>query len=91
MNTQPQYKILDSDGQISLVLGKELAGKVVSIDKTENGTWTIKSGDFIPDSQKWLYRDGNMEKIERALERVRDMPFEDNFDEFLAKVGMQDV
>ena len=89
MNSQEQLRMFNVNGQITV--GKEFAGKPAMIDKSEPGMIIIKLGDFIPESQKWLYRDGNLEKIERALVRVRNTPFQDNFDEFVEKLGLQDV
>lgn len=43
-------KVVGVNGQISL--GKALAGKIVSIEQIDKSTWVIKSGEFIPDSQK---------------------------------------
>lgn len=83
-----QIRQVGANGQISL--GKKFAGQVVSIEQVDSGKWIVQSGNFIPESQKWLLRDGNMEKIERAVERASQLPFEDNFDEFLEKIGMQE-
>jgi hypothetical protein len=45
-----QIKIIGNNGQISL--GKEFAGKMVSIERLDNGNWLIKAGEFVPDSQQ---------------------------------------
>jgi hypothetical protein len=52
MDIHQQVKVIGANGQISL--GKEFAGKMVVIDQISDGTWIIKSGEFIPDSEKWL-------------------------------------
>ena len=46
-------KSVGSNGQITL--GKEFAGRLVMLDQTEPGVWTMKLGQFIPDSEKWLH------------------------------------
>lgn len=67
MHIQIQHvKTIGANGQLSL--GKEFAGKMVLIDQIEEGTWIVKCGEFVPDSEKWLYRGGNVAKIDTALE-----------------------
>ena len=46
-------KSVGSNGQITL--GKEFAGRLVMLDQTEPGVWTMKLGQFIPDTEKWLH------------------------------------
>jgi len=48
----PLLVVVGSNGQISL--GKEFAGKMVLIDQVDDGTWIIKSGEFVPDSKSAL-------------------------------------
>ena len=59
-----QVKIIGANGQVSL--GKEFAGKMVLIDQVDASTWIIKSGEFIPDSEKWLHQAHNLSKLENA-------------------------
>lgn len=84
---QQSIKVIGNNGQLSL--GKEFAGKTVSIEQTNPGTWIIKAGVFIPDSEKWLYKDGNLEKLERALKWAETHPAVDNFDEVMEKLEKQ--
>jgi hypothetical protein len=77
-----QVKVVGVNGQVSL--GKEFAGKTVLIDQIDETTWVIKSGIFVPDSEKWLYQGKNLAKLEKALEWVEKNASKDNFDE-LAK------
>lgn len=65
MQIHQQVKTIGSNGQLSL--GKEFAGKMVLVEQIDEGTWIIKSGEFIPDSEKWLYQANNMVKIEKAV------------------------
>ena len=46
-------KSVGSNGQITL--GKEFAGRLVMLDQTEPGAWTMKLGQFVPDTEKWLH------------------------------------
>lgn len=85
MNTPSQVKVVGANGQVSL--GKEFAGKMILIDKINNGTWVIKIGQFIPDSEKWLYQDDNEAKLDRALEWAEKNEPKDNFEQLLKKFG----
>ncbi len=79
MSTQtPQVKIIGSNGQVSL--GKEFAGKMVLIDKINDGTWLIKAGEFIPDSEKWLHQELHLTKLNKALDWAEKSKPKDNFD-----------
>lgn len=82
MHTQhTQVKIIGVNGQVSL--GKEFAGKMVMVDQVEEGTWIIKCGEFIPDSEKWLYQGNHIEKIENALDWASKNKPSENFDEVI--------
>ena len=81
-NQHAQVKIVGTNGQVSL--GKEFAGKMVLIDQVSPDTWIIKSGEFIPDSEKWLHQGQNIEKLEKALEWAKKHKPKDNFED-LAK------
>jgi hypothetical protein len=50
MALRAEVKYVGDNGQISL--GKEYAGKQVQIMKSAEGTITIKTGNFIPDSER---------------------------------------
>jgi hypothetical protein len=81
---QQSIKVIGNNGQLSL--GKEFAGKTVLIEQVDPGTWVIKAGVFIPDSEKWLYKNGNLEKLERALKWAETHPPVDNFAEVMEKL-----
>lgn len=81
---QPQVKIIGTNGQISL--GKEFAGKMVIVDQLDQATWIIKAGEFIPDTEKWLYQNKNLEKLEKALQWSQANNAVDNFDESAKKI-----
>lgn len=82
--SQQTVKIIGANGQVSL--GKEFAGKTVLIDQLSDGTWIIKAGKFIPDSEKWLYQGGNMSKLEKAMEWTEKNKPIDNFDKLAKKI-----
>ncbi|HEV2614353.1 MAG TPA: hypothetical protein VGV92_06560 [Gammaproteobacteria bacterium] len=80
-----QVKVVGVNGQISL--GKALAGKIVKIEQIDKSTWVIKSGEFIPDSQKWLSENDNMGKIDAAVKWAEKNPTRtDNSEEILSKM-----
>ncbi len=78
MHAQPQVKMIGINGQVSL--GKAFAGKMVLIEQVGVGIWIIKAGEFVPDSEKWLYQDDNLAKLDRALEWAEQNKPQDNFD-----------
>ena len=77
-------KVVGSNGQLSL--GKELAGKMVLIDQIDEGTLIIKSGKFIPDSEKWLHQAPHLGKVDKALEWAKNNPPIDNFVQFVKDI-----
>ena len=89
MSTRMQVKVIGGNGQLSL--GKEFAGKTVLIDRRDDGTWIIKPGAFIPDSEKWLHQGDGLAKLERALAWAEQHPAKDNFVAFAKKVEGGDV
>ena len=81
---QQSVKVIGNNGQLSL--GKEFAGKMVLIDQLDSGTWLIKAGTFIPESEKWLYTNGNLESLERGLKWIETHEPIDNFSEMVKKL-----
>ncbi len=84
MAHQHQVKTIGSNGQLSL--GKEFAGKMVLVEQIENGTWIIKCGEFIPDSEKWLHKGDNLAKIEKALEWADKNKPSSDFDTIIQEI-----
>jgi len=58
-------KTIGSSGQISL--GKENAGRIVTVDEVEKGVWLVKTAQVIPDSELWLHTPEMKGKLDRAL------------------------
>ncbi len=79
-----QVKIIGINGQLSL--GKEFAGKTVLVDHISNDTWVIKVGSFVPNSEKWLYQDDNLSKLEKAVKWTEKNEPKDNFDQLIKKI-----
>ena len=58
-------KTIGRSGQIAL--GKEYAGRSVLVDELEPGVWIIKLGQFIPDSERWLYEAQVQQEVAEAI------------------------
>jgi len=84
MTQHQQVKVIGGNGQLSL--GKEFAGQMVLIDQLDNGTWLIKTGEFIANSEKWLYRGDSLARLDKALSWAAKNKPTDNFDEIAKKV-----
>lgn len=75
-------KSVGRNGQITL--GKEFAGRLVMIDQAAPGIWTLKMGEFVPDSERWLHRPGDKAKLDRALAWAAENPARESGLESLA-------
>lgn len=84
MSMHQQVKMIGSNGQVSL--GKEFAGRMVLVDQIDESTWVIKSGKFIPDSEKWLLEGDNISKLEKALAWAKKNKPKDNLDELAENI-----
>ena len=73
-----EIKYVGDNGQISL--GKEYAGKQVQLVKSEEGIITIKTGFFIPDNERWLYQEDNLERLHKALADANNRPRSANYE-----------
>lgn len=80
MNTHTQVKLVGVNGQVSL--GKAFAGKMVLIDQVSTGTWVIKTGAFIPDTEQWLHEKEHATKLNKALAWAEKNKPHDNFEQF---------
>ena len=65
-------KKIGSSGQIAL--GKEHAGKTVVVEQTEPGVWIIKLGEFVPDSERWLFASRVAEELDEAVRWAESTP-----------------
>lgn len=65
-------KTIGSNGQISL--GKEYAGRTVLVDEVEPGVWIIKAGQFIPDSERWLFVPEVQKDLDESIEWAKNHP-----------------
>ena len=83
LNVQ-NIKTIGANGQLSL--GKAFAGKTVAIEQVDYGTWIIKSGHFVPESEEWLHKKANATKLDIAFEWAKKNKPKDNFDEIVKEV-----
>ena len=60
-----QIKTIGASGQISL--GKQHAGRTVTVDEVEAGVWIIKTAQVIPDNELWLHTPEARSSLDRAL------------------------
>jgi len=60
-----QVKMIGSSGQISL--GKENAGRPVTVEEIERGVWLIKSAQVIPENEMWLHSPEVRDTLNRAI------------------------
>jgi hypothetical protein len=65
-------KTIGRSGQISL--GKKYAGRTVQVEEVEEGVWTIKVGEFIPDSERWLHEPEVKARLDRAIAWAESTP-----------------
>jgi hypothetical protein len=54
---------------------------MILMDQIDEGTWVIKTGEFIPDTERWLHQADHMEKLNSALDWVQKNKPVDNFGE----------
>ena len=60
-----EIKTISARGQISL--GKQYAGRKVTVDEVEAGVWVIKTARVIPDNELWLHTPEMRQSLDRAL------------------------
>ena len=61
-----EIKTTGSSGQISL--GKQWAGRTVTVDEVEPGVWVIKTAQENPNGELWLNMGQVRESLDRAIE-----------------------
>ena len=68
----PGVKTIGRSGQIAL--GKEFAGRQVLVDQVEPGVWVVKLGEFVPDSERWLFNDRVSNDLVEAIQWAETNP-----------------
>ena len=59
---------------------------MVLVDQIDSGTWLIKTGEFIADSEKWLYQADGLARLDKALSWATKNKPKDNFEEIAKKI-----
>ena len=59
-------KTIGASGQNSL--GKQYAGRTVTVEEVERGVWVVKTAQVIPDNEIWLHSTAAKASLDRALE-----------------------
>jgi len=78
-------KMIGSSGQISL--GKEHAGRTVTVEEIEKGVWLVKTAQVIPDSELWLHEPAVKKDLDRAIGWAEAHPAKaTNVDQFEKRV-----
>jgi len=67
-----EVKTIGSSGQISL--GKQHAGRTVTVEEVEAGVWLIKSARVIPENELWLHRPPVADALRRAVDWAEKNP-----------------
>jgi hypothetical protein len=80
-----EVKTIGASGQISL--GKENAGRTVTVEQIDDGVWMIKAGKFIPDSELWLHTPEAKRKLARGFAWAeKHPPKATNFEELEKRI-----
>lgn len=62
---QVDVKTIGASGQLSL--GKEHAGRTVTVEAIEEGVWLIRTARVIPENEMWLHTPRNRDLLKRAV------------------------
>ena len=65
-------KTIGRNGQISL--GKEYAGRTVQVEEIEDGVWLVKTGEFVPNGERWLHASEVAEPLSEAIRWAEENP-----------------
>lgn len=76
-------KVLGEGGQIAL--GDRYTGRPALVEELEPGVWIVKLGELIPDSERWLHEPEVKAKLDRAIARAENRPFQETNLEELKK------
>lgn len=72
---RPAIERVGQSGQISL--GRELAGKLLRVERLEGGRWLLTPVVDIPESQVWTLSEPDKSRIERGLAWAAENPAEE--------------
>ena len=81
-----EIKVVGKSGQISL--GKRYAGKMLELQRLDDGSLLLRAVAVVPESQLWTLQEPDRSRISRALGWAgRTEPRESNPDSLLKEKG----
>lgn len=75
MTQNVKFKVIGSNGQISL--GKEYAGRQVTVEEVGDERWLITGVAVVPKSELWLHEPKTAAALSRAIQRAETTPPKD--------------
>ncbi len=79
LTEESEIKVVGRSGQISL--GKRYAGKILRLDRQEDGSLLLTAVAMVPESQLWTLEEPHRSRIARGLAwAARNPPAETNLD-----------
>jgi hypothetical protein len=69
-------KTIGSSGQISL--GKQFAGRTVTVEQVEDGVWLVKAARVIPENELWLHTPEMSKTLTQAIRWADEHPAEES-------------
>jgi len=69
---QVEIKIVGKSGQISL--GKSYAGKILRLDRRQDGTLVLTAVAMVPESQLWTLQEPHRSRIQRGIAWAEETP-----------------
>lgn len=72
MSSEPKFKVIGSNGQITL--GKDYAGHQVTVEQLGDENWLITGVAVIPKSELWLHEPATAAALTRAVRRAEAAP-----------------
>ena len=86
-NAVNEIKRVGSSGQFTL--GKEYAGKLMRVEKLEEGGFKLTPVVDVPESEAWIFEEPNFGRIKRALAWMDANPArETDLDAFFQEHGI---
>ncbi len=67
-----EIKVVGKSGQISL--GKSFAGKIVRLERRQDGSIVLTAVAMVPESQLWTLQEPHRSRIERGLAWAAETP-----------------
>lgn len=78
-----EIKVVGKSGQISL--GKRYAGKMLELQRLDDGSLLLRAVAMVPESQLWTLEDPHRSKIARGLAWAAETEPEESDADFLLK------